>query len=235
MWGTCDCGCLWVWGALGAEHGPIRLLQWCSKGHCRSLAELAPVEVVHGHWSGWGPASPCSRSCGGGVVTRRRRCNNPRYCVEVAAPCSLALWRRGSLGPLSPHRLVGIFRPAFGGRTCIGSDLQAEMCNTQVGLLPWAGEGLRSEVALAWRSPRVRTAVICGSHGALSRAKVVLLIPSPYSSVGKESACNEGDPGSIPGLGRSAGEGIGYPLQHSWASLVAQLVKNLPAMQQTWV
>ncbi|XP_042103936.1 A disintegrin and metalloproteinase with thrombospondin motifs 13 isoform X2 [Ovis aries] len=73
--------------------------KWCSKGHCRSLAELAPVGVVHGHWSGWGPASPCSRSCGGGVVTRRRRCDNPR--------------------------------PAFGGRACVGSDLQAEMCNTQ--------------------------------------------------------------------------------------------------------
>ena len=39
----------------------------------------------------------------------------------------------------------------------------------------------------------------------------------------------------IPGSGRSAGEGIGYPLQYSWASLVAQLVKNLPAMQETWV
>ena len=42
-------------------------------------------------------------------------------------------------------------------------------------------------------------------------------------------------PGSIPGLGRSPGEGIGYPLQYSWASLVAQLVKNPPAMQETWV
>jgi len=55
------------------------------------------------------------------------------------------------------------------------------------------------------------------------------------SSVGKESVCNAGDPGSIPGLGRPAGEGIGYPLQYSLASLVAQLVKNLPAMQETWV
>ena len=52
----------------------------------------------------------------------------------------------------------------------------------------------------------------------------------PDSSAGKESTCNAGDPGSIPGLERSAGEGIGYPLQHSWASLVVQLVKNLPAM-----
>ena len=57
----------------------------------------------------------------------------------------------------------------------------------------------------------------------------------PDSSVGKEPACNAGDPGSIPGWGRSAGEGLGYPLQYSWASLVAQLVKNLPAMQKTWV
>ena len=57
----------------------------------------------------------------------------------------------------------------------------------------------------------------------------------PDSSVGKESACNAGEPGLIPELGRSAGEGIGYPLQYSWASFVAQLVKNLPAMQETWV
>ena len=57
----------------------------------------------------------------------------------------------------------------------------------------------------------------------------------PDSSVGKESACNAGDPDSIPGSGRSAGEGLGYPLQYSWASLVAQLVKNLPAIWETWV
>ena len=49
----------------------------------------------------------------------------------------------------------------------------------------------------------------------------------PDSSVGKESTCNAGDPSLIPGQGRSAGEGTGYPLQYSWASLVAQLVKNL--------
>ena len=51
----------------------------------------------------------------------------------------------------------------------------------------------------------------------------------PDSSVDKESTCNAGDLGLIPGLGRSAGEGIGYPLQYSWASFVAQLVKNPPA------
>jgi len=57
----------------------------------------------------------------------------------------------------------------------------------------------------------------------------------PDSSVGKESTCNAGDPILIPGSGRSAEEGIGYPLQYSWASLVAQLVKKLPAMRETWV
>ena len=57
----------------------------------------------------------------------------------------------------------------------------------------------------------------------------------PHSSVGKEYSCIAGEPGLIPGLGRSAGEGIGYPLQFSWASLVAQLIKNLLAMWYTWV
>ena len=57
----------------------------------------------------------------------------------------------------------------------------------------------------------------------------------PDSSVGKESTCKSEDPSSIPGSGRSIGEGIGYPLQYSRASLVAQLVKNPPAMQKIWV
>ena len=57
----------------------------------------------------------------------------------------------------------------------------------------------------------------------------------PHSSAGKESACNAGDPGSTPGSGRSAGEGIGYPLQYSWASLVAQPVKNPLAVRETWL
>ena len=52
----------------------------------------------------------------------------------------------------------------------------------------------------------------------------------PNSSIGKESTCNAGDSSWIPGSGRSAGEGIGYPILYSWASLVAQLVKNPPTM-----
>ncbi|XDA90576.1 hypothetical protein R6Z07F_020178 [Ovis aries] len=57
----------------------------------------------------------------------------------------------------------------------------------------------------------------------------------PESSVGKESIWNAEDLGLIPGLGRSTGEGIGYRLQYSWASLVAQVVKNPPAVRVTWV
>ena len=55
------------------------------------------------------------------------------------------------------------------------------------------------------------------------------------SSAGKESTCNAGDPNLIPGSGRSTGEGTSYPLQYSWASLMTQLVKNLSAMQDTWI
>ena len=61
------------------------------------------------------------------------------------------------------------------------------------------------------------------------------LLGLPGNSAGKESACNAGDPGSFPGLGRSAREGIGYSLQYSLASLMTQLIKNLPAMWETWV
>ena len=57
----------------------------------------------------------------------------------------------------------------------------------------------------------------------------------PGSSTGKESTYNAGDHGSIPGSGRYPGEGISYPLKYSWASMVAQLVKNPPAMWETWV
>ena len=62
-----------------------------------------------------------------------------------------------------------------------------------------------------------------------------IILGLPDSSVGKESACNLGDRHLIPGLGRSTGEGISYPLQYSWASQVAQMVKNLLAIWETWV
>ena len=73
----------------------------------------------------------------------------------------------------------------------------------------------------------------------LGKPPCVLLYRNPWgssgTSVGKESTCNAGDSGSILELGRVPGEGISYPLQYSWASLVAQMVNNLPAMQETWV
>ena len=64
---------------------------------------------------------------------------------------------------------------------------------------------------------------------------VYILMGFPSSSAGEESACNAGDPSLIPGSGSSPGEGIGYLVQYSWASLVAQTVKNPPAMWKTWV
>ena len=68
----------------------------------------------------------------------------------------------------------------------------------------------------------------CNSHAAISTL-------FPGSSAGKESTCKAGDSGSIPGSGKFPGKGIGYPLQYSWVSMVAQAVKNPPAMKETWV
>ena len=68
-------------------------------------------------------------------------------------------------------------------------------------------------------------------HQKFSHLQMLVFL---HSLLGKESTWNAGDPGSIPESGRSTGEGIGYPLQYSWASLVTQLVKNPPAMWETW-
>ena len=75
----------------------------------------------------------------------------------------------------------------------------------------------------------------CMDHGVANSQTRMSNFHFTYSSVGEESACNEGDHSSIPGSGRSPGEGIGYPFQYSWASFVAQLVRNLPAMWEPWV
>ena len=91
---------------------------------------------------------------------------------------------------------------------------------------------------LAWRIPRTEEP---GGLQAMGLQRIArphdfhFHFKLTYSSTGKESACNAGDPGSILGSGRFAGEGIGYPLQYSWASFVAQLVKNPPAMQETCI
>ena len=94
---------------------------------------------------------------------------------------------------------------------------------------------------LAWRILMDRGTWWAIVHGVLkSRTRLKRLSSSssvlfglPGSSAGKESTCNAGYSGSLPGLGRSPAEGTGYPLPYSWASLVAQMVKNLPAMQET--
>ena len=91
-----------------------------------------------------------------------------------------------------------------------------------------------------WDSPGRNTGVGChallqGSSQPRDQTQVSCTVGFPDSSVGKESACHVGDHSLIPGSGRSAGEGIGYPLQYSWASLMAQLVQNPPAMWETWV
>ena len=69
-------------------------------------------------------------------------------------------------------------------------------------------------------------------HWRRDRLPTPVFMGFPGGSAGKESACNAGDLGLIPGLGRSPGEGRGYPLQYSWVSLVAQLVKNPPAVRE---
>ena len=71
-------------------------------------------------------------------------------------------------------------------------------------------------------------------HKPCSETKCVC-VGFPGSSAGKGSTCNAGDPGSTPGSGRSLGEEICSPLQYSWPSLVAQMIKNLPAMLEAWV
>ena len=74
------------------------------------------------------------------------------------------------------------------------------------------------------------------THNKWEKLGIFMVVKGfPGSSACKESACNAGDPSSIPGLGRSPREGLGYPLQDSWASLVAQMVKNPPSMRETWV
>ena len=86
--------------------------------------------------------------------------------------------------------------------------------------------------------------VFCDSHIFIKYGKrktsripeVIYIIGGfPGSLAGKESACIAGDPGLIPGSRSSPGEGTDYPLQYSWASLVVQMVKNQPAMWETWV
>ena len=87
-----------------------------------------------------------------------------------------------------------------------------------------------------WLVSRVRVSTLDSvSSDPSSNLGETFLQGFPDSSVGKESICNAGDPGLIPRLGRFTGEGIDCPLHYSWLSFVAQQVKNLPEVQETWV
>ena len=89
---------------------------------------------------------------------------------------------------------------------------------------------------LAWRIPGMAEPgglPSMGSHRVGHDWSDLAAAADIYSSVGKESACNSGNPGSISESGRSAGERIGYPFQDSWASLVVPLIKNPPAIR--WI
>ena len=72
-------------------------------------------------------------------------------------------------------------------------------------------------------------------YNGLERLRILITVDFPGSSAGKESTRNAGGSGLSPGSGRSLGEGIGYPLQYSWASMVIQMLKNQPAVWETWV
>ena len=107
----------------------------------------------------------------------------------------------------------------------------------QAGILEWVAYPFSRGSS----QPRNQTGVSCIASDSLLTelsGKTTLnksLSEFPGGSAGKESTCNAGDSSLIPGLGRSPGEGIVYSLQYLWASLVAQNVKNPPAMLETWI
>ena len=107
--------------------------------------------------------------------------------------------------------------------------IQRTWACSQVGNVGWQG--------MSWL--KEKSFFYCCCHWSIAfpifYINICIFGAFPSSSAGKESFCNAGNPGLIPGLGRSPGEGIGYPLQYSWASLVVQMVRNSPAMQETWV
>ena len=119
---------------------------------------------------------------------------------------------------------------------------------TWIRSLGWEGpveEGTATHAStLVWRIPMGRGAWGAPVHGVAkggtrlsseTQRKNVINARASQAAQLVDPACRAGDPGSIPGSGRSPGEGTGYPLQYSWVSLVAQMVKNLPVVWEAWV
>ena len=149
----------------------------------------------------------------------RLQCRRPWFNSWVGKIC----WRRDRLPT-----------PVFLGFPC-GSACKESACNARdLDLIPGLGRSPGEGKSYPFQYSGLENSTDYIVHG-VSKCQTRLsdLQGFPDRSVGKESACNAGDPGLSPGLGRSDGEGIGYLLQYSWASLVAQLVKNLPAMGET--
>jgi len=165
-------------------------------------------------------------------------CSTPGFPVlhHLPEPAQTLVHRVSDTTQLS-HPLSSLSPPAFnlsqhqGLFQWVGSShLMAQliknlpaMWETWVWSLGWEdplekGKATHSSI-LAWRIPSLNLGIF----------------DFPCGSADKESTCNARDPSSIPGPGRSPGDGIYYPPQYSWASLVAQLIKNLPAMRETWV
>ena len=148
----------------------------------------------------------------------------PLYCLQILA-------HLGAMGTYST--LLNCFNHC-------GSDGKEYACNAGVldsvpGLGRSSGEGEGSPLQYSGLEHSM-DCTVCGVAESDTTERLSLHPPIllPDSSVGKESACSAGDPGSIPGLRKSAGDGTGYPLQYSWGSLMAQLIKNLPTMGETW-
>ena len=139
------------------------------------------------------------------LVQQRCHCHMPRYMQLPGAGPWPASTATGR-GPLQGHRV------------CLTFLTRESACVWENPSWSWA----RNTDTKLWHVWNDRIGFSCPRTSSL------------IAQFDIESACNAGDPGSIPGPGRSPGEGIGYPLQYSWASLVAQLVKNPPAMQETW-
>ena len=164
----------------------------------------------------------------------------PRVCSNS---CPLSRWCHPTISSsIAPFSSCPQSFPASGSfpmSQLFATGGQSIGASSSMSVLPmniqgWFPLGLTSLISLLSKGlSRVFTSSTVWQH-QFFRAQPSL-VGFPSSSAGKEYACNAGDPGLIPGSGRSSGEGTGSPPQYSWASLVAQLVKNPPVMRETWV